>query len=288
MSSVRVTQQAVEHLRGGGGDLRVTQQAVEVLRAGGGDARVTQQAVESLRGGGGQARVTQQAVEVLYPVSMAITVTPPAGVLVFVGQAGNVLKSDAFFVAPAAGVLRWVGRDVCALELSPREPAAGVLLFVGQRPSMRVSPPQWVGIAIDPPGVLRFEGQPVVVAFTNQNFTTSPSYTRPIRRLRQAPHLSDAQGWLYYARLQLDLESGVGLDTGLGEDPQVMLQWSDDGGKTWSSEHWVSAGREGAYTWRAQWRRLGRSRDRVFRVVLTDPVKATWIDAFMDLDRGTS
>ena len=111
---------------------------------------------------------------------------------------------------------------------------------------------------------------------------------RRIRRMRQAPHLSDEQGWLYYERLQLDLESGVGLTDGQGEDPQVMLQWSDDGGHTWSREHWVSAGRGGAYTWRALWRRLGRSRDRVFRLVISDPVKVTWIDAFMEMERGTS
>jgi len=111
---------------------------------------------------------------------------------------------------------------------------------------------------------------------------------RRIRRLRQAPHLSDEQGWVYYERLQLDLESGVGLTDGQGVDPQVMLQWSDDGGHTWSREHWVSAGRGGAYTWRALWRRLGRSRDRVFRLVISDPVKVTWIDAFMELERGTS
>jgi hypothetical protein len=34
--------------------------------------------------------------------------------------------------------------------------------------------------------------------------------------------------------LQLNCETGVGLNLGQGSDPQVMLRWSDDGGHTWS------------------------------------------------------
>ncbi len=76
--------------------------------------------------------------------------------------------------------------------------------------------------------------------------------------------------------LQLDCESGVGLNDGQGEDPQVMLQWSDDGGHTWSNEHWRSMGRIGNYGHRVIWRRLGMTRklrDRVYMVAGTDPVK---------------
>ena len=76
--------------------------------------------------------------------------------------------------------------------------------------------------------------------------------------------------------LQLDVESGVGLNLGQGSDPQVMLRWSDDGGHTWSSEHWVSIGKIGEYGRRVIWRRLGMTqkiRDRVYEVSMTDPVK---------------
>jgi hypothetical protein len=76
--------------------------------------------------------------------------------------------------------------------------------------------------------------------------------------------------------LQLDIESGVGLVTGQGSDPEVMLRWSDDGGHTWSNEHWVKIGKIGEYGRRAIWRRLGMTqklRDRVYEVSGTDPVK---------------
>jgi len=76
--------------------------------------------------------------------------------------------------------------------------------------------------------------------------------------------------------LQLDCETGMGLTTGQGSDPQVMLRWSDDGGHTWSNEHWRSMGKRGEYGFRTIWRRLGMTtklRDRVYEVSGTDPVK---------------
>jgi hypothetical protein len=76
--------------------------------------------------------------------------------------------------------------------------------------------------------------------------------------------------------LQLDCEAGVGLNTGQGSDPQVMLRWSDDGGHTWGNEHWSSLGKIGAYGHRTFWRRLGMTlklRDRVYELSGTDPNK---------------
>ena len=76
--------------------------------------------------------------------------------------------------------------------------------------------------------------------------------------------------------LQLTCESGVGLNLGQGQDPQVMLRWSDDGGHTWSNEHWISMGKIGEYGYRAIWRRLGMTtklRDRIYEVSGTDPTK---------------
>ena len=76
--------------------------------------------------------------------------------------------------------------------------------------------------------------------------------------------------------LQLDAQTGVGLNDGQGSDPQVMLRWSDDAGHTWSNEHWKSMGAIGTYGYRTIWRRLGMTekiRDRVYEVSGTDPVK---------------
>jgi hypothetical protein len=115
--------------------------------------------------------------------------------------------------------------------------------------------------------------------------------------------------------LQLDCETGVGLNgvdpqdiiinyllaengdileaengdnlilnyaTTQGANPEVMLRWSDDGGHTWSNEHWASMGRIGQYGRRVFWRRLGMTmklRDRVYEVSGTDPVKVVIVGA---------
>lgn len=90
--------------------------------------------------------------------------------------------------------------------------------------------------------------------------------------------------------LQLECETGVGIVTGQGSDPQVMLRWSDDGGHTWSNEHWTGMGKIGNYGYRAFWRRLGMTdklRDRVYEVSGTDPVKIAILGAELVLS-GTN
>jgi hypothetical protein len=67
-----------------------------------------------------------------------------------------------------------------------------------------------------------------------------------------------------------------GQETSTAKDPQVMLRWSDDGGHTWSNEHWRSMGLVGQWGRRVIWRRLGMTlklRDRVYEVSGTDPIK---------------
>jgi len=88
--------------------------------------------------------------------------------------------------------------------------------------------------------------------------------------------------------LQLDCQTGVGLVTGQGSDPEVMLRWSDDGGHTWSNEHWRKMGAIGQYGFRTIWRRLGMTmklRDRVYEVSGTDPVKIAIMGAELQVSR---
>jgi hypothetical protein len=106
--------------------------------------------------------------------------------------------------------------------------------------------------------------------------------TRPIRRMRQAPHVSQDEKRIRYHALELQAEPGVGLVTGQGSAPLVYLSWSDDGGHTWSNEHAASLGAMGQYKNRCIWRRLGVGRDRVFRVTTSEPVPITWLGAELD------
>lgn len=113
----------------------------------------------------------------------------------------------------------------------------------------------------------------------------------PKRWMRTMPHMSGPSlEFVYYKRMQLDMQVGVGLESGATEDtnPEVMLSWSNDGGYTWSNEIWRPAGQIGQYTKRLVWFRLGRARDRVFRFAGTSNTKVFLIGAYVDAVAGNS
>jgi hypothetical protein len=107
-----------------------------------------------------------------------------------------------------------------------------------------------------------------------------------VRRLRRCPHITTDLQRQYFHELQIQFEPGVGLSTGQGDNPQAMLRWSNDGGFTWSNENWVTIGAQGQYYNRAMWRRLGWARDRIFEVVVTDPIKAVIVSANLKASAG--
>ena len=110
---------------------------------------------------------------------------------------------------------------------------------------------------------------------TEGTFINSPYYIAPTDFLIVSPTET----------LILGLKNQVSLLT-TTTYPQAMLRWSSDGGSTWSNEHWVTIGQAGKYKNRAIWRRLGWSRDRVFEVVVTDPVNAVIISANLKAEEG--
>ena len=78
-------------------------------------------------------------------------------------------------------------------------------------------------------------------------------------------------------------ETGVGLNSGQGADPQIMLQYSDDGGRRWSNELWRSMGLIGDNRHRAIWRKLGQFRQRQMRLTITDHVRRFVMSHFADI-----
>ena len=136
-----------------------------------------------------------------------------------------------------------------------------------------------------------FKGKVYVGDFDNGIiYLLDPSnYTdngQEIRRLRRAPHIVTDLQREYLEELQIQFQPGVGNQSDPGQIPQAMLRWSNDGGSTWSNEHWTSIGAVGLYKNRAIWRRLGWARDRVFEVVVTDPVNAVIISSNLKASQG--
>ena len=82
--------------------------------------------------------------------------------------------------------------------------------------------------------------------------------------------------------LYVDMEVGVGTSSGQGSDPQVMLSYSKNNGKTWSAGLWKTLGALGDYANRVVWRRLGEAYDWLFKLRITDPVKVVFV--FTDVE----
>lgn len=87
----------------------------------------------------------------------------------------------------------------------------------------------------------------------------------------------------FHSNLSVLVETGVGLTSGQGSDPEIMLDVSDDGGRTWRAMTNKKMGEIGQYRKRVQWPRLGSSRDRVYRNAVSDPVKVTVSDAQLEV-----
>jgi hypothetical protein len=114
----------------------------------------------------------------------------------------------------------------------------------------------------------------------SQNFLTDDGQT--IRRQRIAPYVANEQLENFHHRLQIDLEVA-------GPLPQVTLDFSDDDGTSWSTPRTRTPSRPtNKAKSRVYWMRLGQSRERAYRITITDPVKVAITDALLELTPGFS
>lgn len=117
-------------------------------------------------------------------------------------------------------------------------------------------------------------------AFNPATLTDNGSQRKWIRRWRALPQATVAS--VRFSYLSVAMESGVGVppDT----NPQVMLRWSDDGGRSWSNYRLLPAGRAGQTAFTVKFNRLGSTRrfagaDRVFELSSTDQFQVAILDA---------
>lgn len=97
----------------------------------------------------------------------------------------------------------------------------------------------------------------------------------PIYRERTTQYTHIESRITFFERLLLDIQTATELEG----DPQVMLDWSDDYGKTWDMEIQESLGEVGEYNHRVEFYSLGSALSRAFRLRITD-------DFFVSLQRG--
>lgn len=103
-----------------------------------------------------------------------------------------------------------------------------------------------------------------------------------IRMELTSRHLYDEGKRIALTSFQVDGDMGVGLATGQGSDPQIMISFSADGGHTFGTETMIPMGKIGEYTNRARLRRIGSAKDWVVRLAITDPVKRVITGVFIN------
>jgi hypothetical protein len=151
-----------------------------------------------------------------------------------------------------------------------------------------------------------------IYAFDPDVYADNNQTQRWLRTWRALPTGQNTLRRTTHHTLQIDMESGVGLNgiiypassnpaianiaiasiaiassssltpADAQINPDVMLRWSDDGGHTWSNEHWSAVGGIGQYYRRVFFRRLGMTmklRDRVYELSMTAPVKTAIMGA---------
>ena len=91
----------------------------------------------------------------------------------------------------------------------------------------------------------------------------------PQVRERSTHAVSRTQGMVRHNRLTLIAQQATGQPNST-DDPQVMLSWSDDDGVSWSDTRWRGLGKRGEHKKRTFWTRLGASRNRAYRIRVTD------------------
>lgn len=104
-----------------------------------------------------------------------------------------------------------------------------------------------------------------------------------IRLVIALPTLEASRARVTMYAFEAYLESGVGLNDGQGSDPQIMMRYSDDGGRLWSNEMWRPLGKIGEYRARTVWRSLGQFRQRSIELVVTDPVRKFAMGYYADV-----
>lgn len=110
----------------------------------------------------------------------------------------------------------------------------------------------------------------------------------PIVRQRISPHVCNEMNQLVVSKVRLDCQTGVGLTNpaAQGYDPQVTLEVSRDGGRTYGNQLQVSIGKVGEYNRVAEFRRLGVGRDFVFKMTFSDPVPFAIANAYIEYQNG--
>jgi hypothetical protein len=86
---------------------------------------------------------------------------------------------------------------------------------------------------------------------------------------------------VFMDRIGIEIETGTSLVTA---ESQIIMQYSDDNGRSWSSERFQNIGAQGEYSHKLDWYGMGDFYTRMFRFTMSDNIKWVLISADADLE----
>ena len=119
-----------------------------------------------------------------------------------------------------------------------------------------------------------------IYTFNQDALTDNGAPRKWLRRWRALPN--DTTSAITFSYLAIDMETGTEVPP--GTNPQLVLRWSDDGGKTWSGNRIIPVGATGQTTFTVKFNRLGSTKrfggsTRIFELSSTDPFKVSILSA---------
>lgn len=113
------------------------------------------------------------------------------------------------------------------------------------------------------------------------DFESFTEYGNPMLFQITTPPIHDDRKRIFMPRFEIEVEAGSGIDGEPTTVPIMSLEWSKDGGVTWSPlKPPQSMGLIGEYIKRLRWLNLGQSRTWIFRLTCTDPTRRYIIGAY--------
>ena len=85
------------------------------------------------------------------------------------------------------------------------------------------------------------------------------------------------------SRFEVIMETGVGVISGQGDNPQIMIDVSYDGGRSWVSKGFADVGRLGQTVLKVELFSMDSFYDAIFRLTTSDPVPYSIYSAAIDL-----
>ena len=154
--------------------------------------------------------------------------------------------------------------------------------FARYQPWFHAFVPEW-GI-----GGKHIVGDPATGKLYEQSLNFYDDDGVAIEYIRSFPHLLNEDKNMFHHRIEFYLETGA--VTGVIPEMQIGLDWSDDRGHTFKTglAPLQTSGATGDYRKRIVWRRLGRSRDRIYRFGVQGKGKVCLTDAFLEATPGES